>query len=318
VFQRGILLFHDAAAWLSQIVMFVMLGLLSFPSRLMSVSWQALAIAAVLILVARPVAVVLSLCPFRFFNWREQTLLSWVGLKGAVPITLATFPLLLDVPQAGLLFDVVFFVVVLSAVIQGWSLPLLARWLKLDIPPTEGSPVTLELSSLRHVEGDIVDYTVGVASRAAGRLVRDLPLPEGVVIALVARDPQIIPPHGSTRIEAGDHVVLVMRPGARPLVNQVFAANETTRGNLPQRIEFPLRANTTVGLLEEMYGIKMNAPPDSTLDDAIRQRLGDEPPAVGQIVHYGQIGLRVRSLTGVGRIEQVGMIVVPEDEAEPL
>lgn len=314
VFQRGILLFHDAAAWLSQIVMFVMLGLLSFPSRLIVVAPQALAIAAVLILIARPVAVVLSLIPIRF-NWREQTLLSWVGLKGAVPITLATFPLLLGVPQAGLLFDVVFFVVVLSAVIQGWSLPLFARWLKLDIPPTEASPVTLELSSLRHVEGDIVDYMVGVDSRAAGKYVRNLPLPEGVVIALIARAQRIIPPHGNTRIETGDHVVLVMEPGSRPLVNQVFAASET-RGPVPASVEFPLRGSTTVGVLEEVYGIKMNAPQESTLDEAIRQQLGEERAEIGQIVYYGQLGLRVRALTSTGRIEQVGMIILPEEEVE--
>src|SRR5690606_3829790 len=102
VFQRGIRLFHDAAAWLAQILMFVVLGLLSFPSRLVMVSGQGLLIGLVLILLARPIAVVLTL-PFFRFDRREMAFVAWVGLKGAVPITLATFPLLAGIPQASLL-----------------------------------------------------------------------------------------------------------------------------------------------------------------------------------------------------------------------
>jgi cell volume regulation protein A len=121
IFRHGIFLFHDAAAWLSQIVLFVMLGLLSFPSRLLSVAANGLLIAIALVFVARPVAVMVSALPFRFLP-REITFLSWVGLKGAVPITLATFPLLAGVEGSELLFNVVFFVVLVSAVTQGWSL----------------------------------------------------------------------------------------------------------------------------------------------------------------------------------------------------
>jgi cell volume regulation protein A len=311
VFQRGILLFHDASAWLSQIVMFVVLGLLSFPSRLLGVSWQGLLIGAVLIVIARPLAVLLTLFPFRF-NWRELSFMSWVGLKGAVPITLATFPLLLVVPRALLVFDVVFFVVVLSATIQGWSLPLVARWLGVDVPPESAPPVTLELSSLRDVEGDIVDYAVGENSRAAGRLVKDLALPEGVVIALVARERDIIPPQGNTRIQPGDHVVIVLRPDTRPLVNRIFAASDQPREDLPAQVEFPLRASATVGVVEEIYGVSLNAPPTLTLDQAMREQLSGEPLVVGAMVRYRQIGLRVRALDGEGRIQQVGMIILPE------
>lgn len=96
-------------------------------------------------------------------------------------------------------------------------------------------------SSLKHVEGDIIDYSVGANSRAAGRLVKDLALPAGVVIAVVARDQQMIPPQGSTRIHAGDHVILVMRPGTAPLVNRIFASTDGTPGELPPMFEFPPR-----------------------------------------------------------------------------
>ncbi len=117
-FHRGILLFHDALAWICQILMFTALGILSFPSRLMEVAGPVLAISAVLIFVARPIAVFLCAAPFKFAR-HELYFLSWVGLKGAVPITLATFPMLAGLPDASAMFDVVFFVVLVSALVQG-------------------------------------------------------------------------------------------------------------------------------------------------------------------------------------------------------
>jgi cell volume regulation protein A len=232
VFRRGVLLFHDAAAWLAQIMMFVVLGLLSFPSRLFHVAGRGLLVAAILILVARPLAVVLTLLPFRFPR-RELAFLSWVGLKGAVPITLATFPFMFGLPRAALLFDVVFFVVIVSELIQGWTILLVARRLGVQLLVEPTPPLTLEISSLRHVKGDIVDYTIGPDSRAAGRLVRELGLPAGAVAAIVTREQTIIPPHGNTRILAGDHVILVLRPGLRPLVDQIFGRTDEGRDVLP-------------------------------------------------------------------------------------
>ncbi len=118
VFQRGILLFHDGAAWLAQVCMFVLLGTLSFPSRLLHVAGPGLLITAVLVFVARPLAVAAALLPFRF-NAREIAFVSWAGLKGAVPIVLGIFPLLLGLPGGEAVFDVVFFVVLVSALLQG-------------------------------------------------------------------------------------------------------------------------------------------------------------------------------------------------------
>jgi potassium/hydrogen antiporter len=315
-FQRGIFLFHDAAAWLSQIVLFILLGLLSFPSRLIAVGPQGLLLGAVLIFVARPVAVAVSIFAFRF-HWREMLFLSWVGLKGAVPITLATFPLMAGAPRASLLFDIVFFVVVVSALLQGWSLTYVAYWLGLQRPAEPEPPVTLEISSMRHVEGDIVDYAVSEDSRAAGRLVRELALPEGVVIAMIAREDQIIPPQGRTRIEAGDHVILVLRPGTRLLVDRVFARHLSPREELPALLEFPLRGSITVRELEDFYGICMEAPRQCTLDQAIRRRLNSDELAVGRMVEFGQIALRVHEVSPSGLVEQVGMVILPQDVAPP-
>lgn len=225
VFRRGVFLFHDAAAWLAQIAMFLALGLLSFPSRLLHVAGPGLLVAAILVLVARPLAVALSLWPFGFPR-RELAFLSWVGLKGAVPITLATFPFLFGLPRAGLLFDVVFFVVIVSALVQGWTAPLVARRLGVQRPAEPSPPLSLEISSLRHVEGDIVDYAIGPASRAANRLVSELGLPDGSVAALLTRGEAIIPPRGRTRLLPGDHVIVVLRPELRPEVDRAFGPGE--------------------------------------------------------------------------------------------
>jgi len=322
VFKRGIFLFHDAAAWLAQILMFVVLGLLSFPSRLWDVAWQGLLIAAALTFVARPLAVVLCALPFRY-SWRELTFLSWVGLKGAVPITLATFPLINNIPGATLTFDVVFFVVVVSALIQGWSLPLVARWLNLEQPEKPKPPVTLEISSLRHVDGDIVDYLVETGSVAANRQVRDLALPEGAVIALIARRQQFIPPQGNTTIESGDHVLVVLRPEARPLMDRVFSTDQKLEAELPRLLEFPLRATTTVGDLEEFYGLEMAAPRTSTLAEVLKSRLGTEAKP-DRFVAFGNVALYIRGLNPAGEISRVGMVIlphpdpIPKDDSEPM
>jgi cell volume regulation protein A len=316
VFQRGIRLFHDAAAWLSQIVMFVVLGLLSFPSRLLDVAWHGLAIGVVLMFVARPLAVMPLLFPFGY-NRRESIFVSWVGLKGAVPITLATFPLMFGTPHATLMFDVVFFVVVLSAFVQGSSLTYAARRLGLEVPVEMRPPLTLEISSLRHVEGDIVDYTVEKESRAAGRQVKDLALPEGVVIALVARNDQIIPPQGRTQIKAGDHVIVVLRPTTRQLVDQIFGNRAETSIEEITGLEFPLRGTTRVSELEDMYGITMGADRELTLDEAVRKQLG-RTAAPGLRVRFGLIDLSVRRIASDRTIEQLGMTIHAEPEDDPI
>jgi potassium/hydrogen antiporter len=313
VFQRGIRLFHDATAWLAQIVMFVVLGLLCFPSRMMAVGAEGLLIGVVLILVARPIAVGV-IAPFFRFQRHEMLFLSWVGLKGAVPITLATFPLLAGIPQALLIFDVVFFVVVLSAVVQGWTMPYVARYLKLELPAEPTPPLTLEIMSLRDVDGQVADYAIGSDSRAAGRRVKELALPAGAVIALIVRQNQLIPPHGNSRIEAGDHVILVLRSDTIPLVTKVFAGAHQAEELLPTLVEFPLRPNVKVGELEDAYGIQMDAPADWTLAEAIRNRLGDDQLHADSIVRFGPIALHVRGLSPRGTIEHIGMVILLDDE----
>lgn len=313
VFQRGTFLFHDGIAWVGQIVMFVVLGLLSFPSRLLEVAPQGLMVAAVLILIARPIAVVPLLLPFRF-SLSEIALVSWVGLKGAVPIILAIFPLLFGLPSGPLLFDVVFFVVLVSAVTQGWTLPLVARKLGLEEQRAPEPPVTLEITSLRDVDADIVEYTAGERSRAAGKRLNQLALPEGVVVAMIARGTALIPPRGTTEIQAGDHVFVVLRRELRQIVDRVFSRDRPGGAEMAPRAEFPLMANATVGDLEEFYGIALDAPADWTLAKLISERVGSAPVEEGHYLVLEGITLRVLEIGSTG-IERVGLeITIPLHE----
>lgn len=255
VFRRGIFSFHDAIAWLGQIVLFVMLGLLSFPSRLLAVAWEGLLIALVLILVARPIAVWASVWPFRFRR-RELSFLSWVGLKGAVPITLATFPLLAGVPKSGQIFNAVFFVVVLSALSQGWSLPLVARWLHIGRPAEPSPAVSVEINALRQVDGEIVDYTVRPGSPVAGRQLRELALPDGVVVSLIVRGREVVMPRGSSTLLPGDHVFVALRTALEPLIDRLFDPDPEP-AELPPGLRLSFHAATTVEQLHRVLGLPL-------------------------------------------------------------
>lgn len=304
VFRRGVFLFHDGLAWLAQIAMFVMLGLLSFPSRLAEVAEPSLLVGAVLVFVARPAAVLACLLPFRF-SIRDVTFIAWGGLKGSVPVILATYPLMWGLPGADLLFDIVFFVVLVSAVTQGWTLPPLARLLGLREPVAPEAPATLEITSLRDVEGDIVEYILEEETRVAGRRVRDLALPDGVLVAMIVRGHSVIPPRGSTRIEPGDHVFVLLHPRVRALVDRVFSRFAAAP---PVEIgEFPLRGSTRAGDLEEFYGIRLDTDRSVTIDEFLRSSLGDRAQP-GESLAVGGVTLTIREMVD-GLVETAGLSI---------
>ncbi len=255
VFRRGIFSFHDATAWLGQIILFVMLGLLSFPSRLLAVAGEGLLIALVLIVVARPVAVAVATWPFRFRR-RELLFLSWVGLKGAVPITLATFPLMAGVPQSQTIFNAVFFVVLISALTQGWSLPLVARWLQIGRPADAVPALSVEINALRQVDGEIVDYTVKPGARVAGQLLRDLPLPDGVLMTLILRGRQVVMPRGGTALQPGDHVFVALRTQLKPLMDRLFDPDPEP-SSPPVGLVLAFNAQTSLAQLHRFFGQTM-------------------------------------------------------------
>ena len=305
VFQRGILLFHDGAAWLAQIAMFVLLGLLAFPSQLPAVALDGLIVAVLLIFIARPLAVGVIL-PWFGYTAREVLFVSWAGLKGAVPIVLATYPLLLGVPGALLLFNIVFFTVFVSAVLQGWTMPLVAGWLGLRTEERPQPAVSLEITSLRDVDADIVEYTVEAGTLAAARPIRDLRLPDGAVVAMLVREREIIPPRGSTHVETGDHVFVVMRGAVRPLVDRVFRRQREPAA-IPAEVEFPLRGDTTVAELREFYDVVLEEASAATLHDVLTARLGADLEE-GARLRLKDIDLVVRSFDGT-TIDRVGLVI---------
>ena len=203
IHKRSLLRFHDGMAWIMQIVMFLALGLLVFPSRIVPVAGAGLAIAACLVFLARPISVFVTLLPSRL-SWREKAFISWVGLRGAVPVILATYPLLAGIPQAELLFNAVFFVVLTSVLLQGTSLPLVARWLKVEAPALPKRVYPIEYTRMSGLRSELEELPVPPHSQVAGRAIVDLGLPDAFLIILVARDNDFLVPSGGTVLQAGD------------------------------------------------------------------------------------------------------------------
>lgn len=212
--KRSLMRFGDGLAWLMQISMFLMLGLFVFPTALGSVAFEALALSVVLILIARPVATLAVLLPLRY-GPRPSMMVSWVGLRGAVPIILATFPLVERIPYAELIFNVVFFIVLTSVLVQGTTIPVVARWLGVDTALNERPGPPLEFVGSAQDSMDLHEIEVTPDAPAVGRLIAELGLPVGVLVTLITRRGVHTVPRGASAIEAGD--VLMVLAGLEDL-----------------------------------------------------------------------------------------------------
>ena len=219
-YRRQLVAFHEGLAFLAQVALFIVLGLLVFPTELPEVALPGLALSLVLMLVIRPAAVWASTA-LNDFESRERLLLGWAGLRGAVPIVLATFVLSSDVAEANTIFNAIFFVVVVSAIVQGTTLEWVAGRLGLrsPAPPTVEAP--LEVSPLSKL--DLIDFAVGPDHAIAGASVREVGLPRSAIIAVIGRGDDSIPPRGSTVIQPGDHLFVLAPRSMRQDVEDVFA-----------------------------------------------------------------------------------------------
>lgn len=303
VFKHTTFLFHDGLAWMSQITMFVVLGLLINPLTLFDVWWQGLLIAVALTFVARPLAVV-PVLKFFGFNYREITLVSWVGLRGSVPIILAIYPLIYGLPNAPLIFSVVFFVVLISATVQGSTLPWVAKKLGLTEPPPPTPAASLEITALNEVDAEIVEYTLATQSRAAGRRLSQAALPEGTVVAMITRGKNIIPPRGSTVLKEGDHLFIVTKPETRFFIDQLFSAEGPSEA-LKEGETLRLKGYTRVVDLQHSYGIDLGLAADMSLDELLKQTLQTEV-AVNASAQFGQVELHIVEMVN-DRISTVGI-----------
>ncbi len=201
--KRSLVRFFDGNAWLMQIALFITLGLLVFPSELKPVIFPGLLLSFVLIFLARPAAVFLTLIPFHYTP-REKSFISWVGLRGAVPIVLGTFPLVAGISDAGAIFNLVFFIVITSVLLQGTLLPQVARWLKVDAPMLSDMHSPIEVVSGKGLKADLREIQITPSSPAVNKAIYQLKLPAAYLIILVFRDGEYIQPNGSLELKPGD------------------------------------------------------------------------------------------------------------------
>jgi len=224
-YRSGILRVHDAMAWLAQITMFLVLGLLAVPELLAAAGWRGLVLALALALVARPLMVLLCLAPFGY-KLRESGFIAWVGLRGAVPILLATYPVLAGVEGASELFHLVFFVVVVNALIPGATVRWAVDWFQVERSGAERPSPVLEINAIEALPVEIISFQLEPAALVTGHRAGALPLPEGASVILLVRGKQALPVGEDTVLEANDHVHLMVKPEHKRSVELMFGLRE--------------------------------------------------------------------------------------------
>jgi cell volume regulation protein A len=214
--------FAEGLAWLSQISLFVLLGLLASPERLPAALLPALVVGGALLLLARPFSVLVCATPFRV-PWREQAFMSWAGLRGAVPIVLATIPLSARLPAAEQVFDIVFVLVVVFTLVQAPALSSLARRLRVG-EEEDTAEVPIESAPLEQIDADLLQFAVPRGSKLQGVAMWELRLPPGAVVSVIVRDEQPLVPDGHTTLRTGDQLLLIVPSKARRQVERRLLA----------------------------------------------------------------------------------------------
>jgi potassium/hydrogen antiporter len=310
--HNSVVVFLDAVTWLAQIVMFVLLGLLAWPHRLADSLFGSVSVALVLMLVARPVAVFLCLALFKF-QWREMLFLSWVGLRGAVGIFLASIPLLVGLPGAYLYFDVAFVVVLSSLLVQGWTVALAARKLDISFARADPLPRRIELDLPGQLAREIVGYPVPANSPFLRRGL----IPNWARPTLVVRNEEILTPTEAHPVREGDYVYLLAPPEKAQALDRFFVKMPPPAMLDPRTLgDFFVAGTATLGALAEIYGLQVAADHmDVTLADYFseqrRRRI-----KTGDIVELGPIALLAHSVEK-GRVTTVGLrLAEPEPSAD--
>jgi cell volume regulation protein A len=285
--HNSVIVFLDAVTWLAQIVMFVLLGLLAWPHRLADSMLGAVAVALVLMFIARPAAVFLCLAPFKF-PYREKIFISWVGLRGAVGIFLASIPMLVGMPAAYLFFDVAFVVVLLSLLVQGWTVAFSARKLNISFTHVEPTPSRVELDLPGQLAREIVGYPVSAKSPFLRRGL----IPNWARPTLVIRNEEILTPAEAAPVREGDYVYLLAPPEKAQALDRFFVNMPPPAKPDPALLgDFFVPGTATLGALAEIYGLQVAADhTEVTLADFFVEYLG-RPAKTGDIVALGPIAL---------------------------
>jgi cell volume regulation protein A len=310
--HNAVIVFLDAATWLAQIVMFVLLGLLAWPSRLFEHGLAALAVAATLMFFARPLTVFLCLAPFRF-SWREKAFVSWVGLRGAVGIFLASIPLLVGLPHAQVFFDIGFVVVLVSLLVQGWTIAAAAQTLHIALPRTDPAPRRVELDLPGQLEHELVGYSVGANNPYLRRRLS----PSWAKLMLVVRDQHVLTAAEADGIREGDYAYFLAPPEKAQALDRFFVdMPPPTVPDLRLLGDFFVSGDVTLGTLGEIYGLAI-APQDAatTLADWFGTHLHHKAK-VGDRLALGTIHLVVDAVAK-GRVTTVGLDLADDARDEP-
>lgn len=298
----------DGLAWLAQAGMFLILGLLVTPSAVLDQIVPALILSFVLLLIARPLAVGIILWPFHF-NWRETTYIAWVGLRGAVPIVLALFPMMYGLEGAERFFEIAYVVVIFSLLIQGGTVSLAARLLRVKVPPLPEPRHRADLNLPMEPLLEMVQFVVGRHTEADGAGLDRMPFSGSVTIAGVVRNLALRTPEDDFRFQPGDIVLTVIPEDKITDLNRFFTGELKKEQALAEQAffgAFSLRGAVKVDDLAQVYGIE--PPPElaeATLDEAIKSLLRN-PPVMGDAVVLDRIKLTVREMEGP-TITQVGL-----------
>ncbi|MGE5522297.1 MAG: potassium/proton antiporter [Rhodospirillaceae bacterium] len=310
--QNSVTAFLDAVTWLAQIVMFVLLGLLVWPQRLGSTFAPAVVVALTLMLIARPAAVFLCLAPFNF-PWREKVFIAWVGLRGSVAIFLASIPLLVGLSGAYMYFDVAFVVVLLSLIIQGWTVAFAARKLDISFARSDPLPRRVELDLPGQLAREIVGYPVVANSPYLRRGL----IPNWARPTLVVRDEQILTPTEAAPVREGDYVYLLAPPEKAQALDRFFVDMPPPARPDPRLLgDFFVPGTATLGSLAEIYGLQITPERASlTLAEHFAQELKRMPKA-GDVIDWGPVALVAQKVTK-GEVTTVGLRLAEPDPAEP-
>lgn len=302
-----ILQIHDGLAWLAQLSLFLMLGLLLSPHEQLTLLPEGLALGAILILVARPLAVFLCLWPFKF-RWRELLFIAWVGLRGAVPIVLALFPLMADVENAAIFPTIAFIVVVLSLMLQGTTLARAARWLKLELPAEPGALQRTSLDWSTEHNHRLMIFELDGEHWTPPRTLKGVRLPADVVVTAVLRKDLLMPYEADLALQTGDKLAVIGAEDTEVKLAKLFSSVTS----IPALKEstffgaFELNGSVELDALAQNFGVQ--------IDDAIKQQSLDyyiqsclkAPPVEGDRVSLGAINLVVKSVEN-GQVTRVGL-----------